>query len=70
MLFKSLRNFESKSYENNTIIIPNSCADISFTYKSIPTPTFENTYAYKNQLNESQADIAGFKYREVYRFGI
>lgn len=69
-LWNSLRNFETKSYENDSVIIPNSCVDIQFSYKSLPTPEFKGTYAYQNQLQKSQINVAGFKHREIYRFGI
>jgi hypothetical protein len=52
------------------VTILKSSLDISFSYKSLPTPEFKSTYSHKNQLDESQEEIAGFKYREVYRFAI
>lgn len=69
-LYKALTNLEEVTYESGKVIVPTSSKDISFSHKSLPTPEFKNTYSHKNQLDESQEEIAGFKYREVYRFAI
>jgi hypothetical protein len=69
-LYITLTNLEEETYESGNVIIPTSSLDISFSYKSLPTPKFKDTYSHKNQLDESQEEIAGFKYREVYRFAI
>ena len=69
-LYKSLTNILTETYEDGNINITTSAQDITFQYKSLPTPEFKSVYSHQNQLNESQEDIAGFKYREVYRFAI
>lgn len=69
-LYITLTNLQEETYESGNVIVPTSSLDISFSYKSLPTPEFKGTYSHKNQLNESQEEIAGFKYREVYRFAI
>ena len=69
-LYTTLTNRQKEVYESGNVIIPTSSLDISFSYKSLPTPEFKGTYSHKNQLDESQEEIAGFKYREVYRFAV
>ena len=69
-LYTTLMNLQEETYESGNVIIPTSSLDISFSYKPLPTPQFKNTYSHKNQLDESQEEIAGFKYREVYRFAV
>lgn len=69
-LYISLFKVEESQHESGNVKIPTSSLDLSFTYKPIPTPEFKGTYSYKNQLDKSQEEIAGFKYREVYRFAV
>lgn len=69
-LYTTLTNLQEETYESGNVIVPTSTLDISFSYKSLPTPEFKGTYSHKNQLNESQEEITGFKYREVYRFAV
>lgn len=42
---------------------------ITWQYKKISDDT-DTISIYNQQINKSQADIAGFKYRELYRFGV
>ena len=67
-LHKSLYNCQPETIENKFEI--DSCKDISFELKSLPSADLEGVYYYKNQLSESQEDIAGFKHREIYRFAV
>lgn len=69
-LYTTLTHLQEENYEDGNVIVPTSSLDISFSYKSLPTPEFKDTYSHKNQLNESQEEITGFKYREVYRFAV
>ena len=69
---ESLQNFfngtmEDKEYENITI---KECPHIKWEYKQVSDNTIVELNNYYLQIKSSQADIAGFKYREFYRFGI
>lgn len=69
-LYIALQNdIQTATYENGLVNIQ-QCNSIKFEYKELPTPTFDNVYYHTQQINKSQADIAGFKHREIYRFGI
>ena len=46
------------------------CMDIYWGYKSIPTPTPQGYYAYEQEINKSEKEIAGFKRGEIYRFAV
>lgn len=41
-----------------------------WSYKYVSPIAKDGVYSYTPEIAESQEDIAGFKYREVYRFGI
>jgi len=43
---------------------------ISWVYKQVSDDVPVGVYSYKSELRDSQEEIAGFKWREVYRFGI
>ena len=47
-----------------------SCNNITFEHKLIQTEMPKGVYKYDQQIIKSQADIAGFKYREFYRFAV
>lgn len=67
-IFKDLfrNNCIRKTYEGIEIC---ECPDIKWEYKKIEDYTHKID-EYQNQINNSQSLIAGFKYRELYRFGI
>lgn len=69
-LYQKLHHCTNYNNISESIHISNSCKDIEFSLKPLPTPTFQGVYSYKNQLEKSQQDIAGFKYREIYRFAV
>lgn len=68
LLYASLKNCTYEYIEDQLYI--NSCNDITFQYKELPSPDIKGVYSYQNQLSNPQKDIAGFKHREIYRFAI
>ena len=60
------QNCVNKTYEGIEIC---ECPCIEWKYKKI-TDNNDNISTYEQQINNSQSSIAGFKYRELYRFGI
>lgn len=60
------QNCINKTYEGIEIC---ECPCIEWKYKKVSNNT-DNVSVYNQQINNSQSAIAGFKYRELYRFGI
>ena len=56
----------TREYEGIQIL---ECPYIKWEYKKIEDVKDES-FVYTQQINKSQEQIAGFKYRELYRFGI
>lgn len=46
------------------------CPGISWAYKMVSDHKPAGVYSYKSEMQNSQEEIAGFKWRELYRFGI
>ena len=43
---------------------------LTWVYKYVSPIITEGLYSYTPEIKKSQKDVAGFKYREIYRFGI
>ena len=70
-----LASIEIDVFEDTTVAEPTKVTiqeaqGISWVYKCVSDHQPEGAYSYKSELLNSQEDIAGFKWREVYRFGI
>lgn len=56
--------------ENGNPVIIKAANAISWIYKKVSSHIPSGVYSYESELNNSQEEIQGFKWREVYRFGI
>lgn len=56
-------------FEESSVIIETS-KSLLWVYKRVTSVATEGVYVYDPEIKNSQSQIAGFKWREMYRFGV
>lgn len=63
-----ITDLKTAEYPNGQVI--QSTNAVNWVYKYVSPIATEGVYQYDSEINQSQEEIAGFKWRELYRFGI